>query len=93
MADVSKMETMTGVPFHGVDCVIHAAAATGFADFPAKSVMELVNVGGERHGARLANPVKLDTSSGGPNAAALVGSPTLLWTIFPSLSLKLTFFD
>lgn len=46
MADITKPETMSLDIFNGVDCVIHAAAETGFSHFPPAEVMEEVNVNG-----------------------------------------------
>ena len=41
-----RMPESLAEPFNGVDCVIHAAALTGFATFPPVKDMEDVNVGG-----------------------------------------------
>lgn len=46
MADITKPETLEKA-FHGVDCVIHAAAKTGFSSFPPKKEMENVNISGK----------------------------------------------
>ncbi len=46
MADITKPETMSLDIFNGVNCVIHAAAETGFSHFPSAQTMEEVNVNG-----------------------------------------------
>ena len=45
IGDLRMPETLAEA-FNGVDCVIHAAALTGFAKFPPVKDMEDVNVGG-----------------------------------------------
>jgi thioester reductase-like protein len=46
VADITKPETMSLDIFNGVNCVIHAAAETGFSHFPSAQTMEEVNVNG-----------------------------------------------
>ena len=46
VADITKPETMSLDIFNGVNCVIHAAAQTGFSHFPSAEIMEEVNVNG-----------------------------------------------
>lgn len=46
VADITKPETMGFEIFDGVDCVIHAAAETGFSHFSRSKKLEEVNVNG-----------------------------------------------
>lgn len=48
VADVTRPESLEEA-FVGVDCVIHAAAKTGFSQFPPAKEMEEVNVSGTRN--------------------------------------------